>query len=87
MAHAPIPDFRFEPSYLKAIAPFLHWKQPWTHQANTHINDSDDEERRERERQRGAVAVRWSGVLWVTIRDQVIMPLLQGVLWYDAVHA
>ncbi|KAH9067986.1 hypothetical protein EDB83DRAFT_2378449 [Lactarius deliciosus] len=24
----------------------------------------------------------WQSVVWVTIRDQVISPLLQGVLWY-----
>ena len=24
----------------------------------------------------------WKSVIWVTIRDQVISPLLQGVLWY-----
>ena len=24
----------------------------------------------------------WKSVVWVTIRDQVISPLLQGILWY-----
>jgi hypothetical protein len=29
------------------------------------------------------VHVQWGGVLWFTIRDQVIAPFLQGALWYD----
>ncbi len=81
MAHPPIPDFRFEASYLKAIGPFVRWSQPWTRQVNTHINDSDDDECRERLSD-GTVSLRWSGVLWVTIRDQVMLPVVQGTLWY-----
>lgn len=30
---------------------------------------------------REVVHVQWQKVLWVTTRDQVISPLLQGVLW------
>ncbi|KAF2461928.1 hypothetical protein BDY21DRAFT_330019 [Lineolata rhizophorae] len=43
----PLPDLRFEQSYLKSI-----------------------------ERADG-----WKGVLWITVRDQVLFPFLQGTLW------
>ncbi|KAG9381372.1 DUF1770-domain-containing protein [Pyrenophora tritici-repentis] len=43
----PLPDLRFEQSYLKSI-----------------------------EQAEG-----WQGVLWITLRDQVIMCFAQGVLW------
>ncbi|KAH8988398.1 hypothetical protein EDB92DRAFT_1872561 [Lactarius akahatsu] len=29
----------------------------------------------------------WQSVVWVTIRDQVISPLLQGVLWYPLIRS
>ena len=80
-SHPPIPDFRFEASYFKAIGPFVHWKRPWTRQVNTHINDSDDDECRELQ-SNGTVSLQWSGVLWVTLRDQVMLPVVQGALWY-----
>lgn len=28
------------------------------------------------------ITVQWRKVAWVTIRDQVISPLLQGLVWY-----
>ncbi|CAK3861883.1 hypothetical protein CBER1_08088 [Lecanosticta acicola] len=46
-AHVPLPDLRFEQSYLKSIE---------------HTNG-------------------WQGVAYVTIKDQVLMPLVQGMVW------
>lgn len=43
----PLPDLRFEQSYLASL------------------RDVDN----------------WKGVLWVTGRDQVVLPLVQGMLW------
>jgi hypothetical protein len=28
------------------------------------------------------VHVQWNKVIWITTRDQIISPLLQGVIWY-----
>jgi hypothetical protein len=28
----------------------------------------------------------WGKLAWITVRDQVIMPLLQGMLWYVTCH-
>lgn len=43
----PLPDLRFEQSYLKSIE----------------------------------AAAGWQGVLYITVRDQVFLPLVQGALW------
>ncbi|KAF2271866.1 DUF1770-domain-containing protein [Westerdykella ornata] len=48
----PLPDMRFEQSYLKSIEK----------------------------------AGSWQGVLWITLRDQVVMCFMQGVLWNLLVH-
>jgi hypothetical protein len=31
--------------------------------------------------------IEWSTVLWVTIRDQMLSPLLQGIIWYASTHS
>ncbi|KAF2744038.1 DUF1770-domain-containing protein [Sporormia fimetaria CBS 119925] len=48
----PLPDMRFEQSYLKSIEK----------------------------------AESWQGVVWITIRDQVVMCFAQGVLWNLLLH-
>lgn len=54
------------------------------------IEEEADRERRGLRGQKGEVAVagsseiirvRWKSVIWVTVRDQVISPLIQGALW------
>ena len=66
--HVPmkIPDLRFEHSYLKGISKFVHTE---------HISDGDGEGHTE------VVKVDWGNVAWITFRDQMFMPLLQGLVW------
>ncbi|KAI0063360.1 hypothetical protein BV25DRAFT_1915275 [Artomyces pyxidatus] len=63
-----IPDLRFEQTYLKKIKPHVHVERKG--------------KGKEREHERGEViSVEWKKVVWITARDQVISPLLQGALW------
>ncbi|EJC97676.1 uncharacterized protein FOMMEDRAFT_171602 [Fomitiporia mediterranea MF3/22] len=64
---ATIPDLRFEQSYLKSIAPYVQTRRV--------AGSAGGEECRE------AVGVRWKQVLWITTRDQLASPLLQGAVW------
>ena len=69
--HSPasaIPDLRFEPTFMKKISPYVH-----VHRSN--ITNAKGEE---------VVRVEWSKVLWVTTRDQILSPFIQGALWYVA---
>ncbi|KAG9313449.1 hypothetical protein JVU11DRAFT_5772 [Chiua virens] len=83
----PIPDLRFEQVYLKRIQGCIHVEpiaqdvrekvgvQPDAEfTASTHamplINSSQQ-----------IVRVDWGQIAYITFRDQVMMPLLQGVLW------
>jgi len=61
-----IPDLRFEQSYLKGVSKFVHTE---------HIDDGSEAGHLE------VVKVDWGSVGWVTFRDQLFMPLLQGFLW------
>lgn len=66
--HIPtIPDLRFEQSYLKSIAPYLRTRT---------ITDSGSEHETVE-----IVSVQWRKVLWITLRDQIISPLVQGTVW------
>ncbi|KAL4066981.1 hypothetical protein V8B97DRAFT_1978863 [Scleroderma yunnanense] len=78
----PIPDLRFEQTYLSRIRGCLHI-EPQSHAptgedgdyaAVTHvvplINPSQQ-----------VISVDWQNVAYITLRDQVLMPLLQGMLW------
>lgn len=65
-----IPDLRFEQSYLKSIAPYLRTR--------TIATDAGEHEAVE------IVSVQWGNVLWITARDQIISPLLQGTIWWVA---
>ena len=66
-SHIPaIPDLRFEQSYLKSIAPYLH----------TRTIDGAGSEHEAVE----IVSVQWNKILWITARDQILSPLLQGTL-------
>lgn len=77
----PIPDLRFEQTYLSRIRSCLRI-EPQTapisedgdYVAATHvvplINPSQQ-----------VISVDWCTVAYITLRDQVMMPLLQGILW------
>ncbi|KAF8635470.1 hypothetical protein AX15_000443 [Amanita polypyramis BW_CC] len=85
--HPPIPDFRFEFSYLKSIGPYIQHHLPprWTQQPNRHINESDEEGCASDDSSDAPagdeLVVRWRSVVWVTVRDQLMIPLIQGILW------
>jgi hypothetical protein len=71
-----IPDLRFEYSYLKSIQHFvevegLDEQGGWTQTKRAERFDQSFE----------VIKVQWGRVLWVTVRDQVISPLVQGALW------
>ena len=75
--HLPaIPDLRFEQSYLKSIAPYInvrHTAQPPSSEPPS-TNEEDVGEQL-------AVIIDWRGVAWITTRDQIISPLVQGAVW------
>ncbi|GFZ46242.1 hypothetical protein JCM24511_04489 [Saitozyma sp. JCM 24511] len=92
-AMPPMPDLRFEQSYLLSIRPFLT-PRPTRHA----VADRGPVPVDEKKGGAGAsllepaqddavfhwgreVDVDWRMVSWVTIRDQVISPLVQGALW------
>lgn len=84
LAMLPIPDLRFEQSYLKSIKAFVHIEQTSVSNESrklegqeigqdvTPIVDSSHQ----------LVKIDWGKVVWVTFRDQIISPLFQGALWY-----
>ncbi|KAF5379024.1 hypothetical protein D9615_006071 [Tricholomella constricta] len=78
-----IPDLRFEHSYLRSIQRYvtIHRRQP---------SDSVLGEKEESLRQLSTTSsnissevidIQWGRVAWITTRDQIISPLLQGALW------
>lgn len=80
--HIPvIPDLRFEYSYLKSIAPYVKTRRiaaPGADEKHsTEEIDIDVEENGGAE----VVAIDWRKVAWITTRDQVISPLIQGAVW------
>ncbi|KAF9225851.1 hypothetical protein BS17DRAFT_765606 [Gyrodon lividus] len=91
----PIPDLRFEQTYLKRIQACIHiepatkevkekekeFVQPeWaevegaTYAAATHVTPFINSSQQ-------VVRVDWGKLAYITLRDQVMMPLLQGMLW------
>ncbi|WVQ78190.1 hypothetical protein IAT38_000273 [Cryptococcus sp. DSM 104549] len=88
-AMPPLPDLRFEQSYLLSIRPFL--KPRPTQQAKAEKGEVTDDKIGSATVQ-GAesdevfhwgreVDVDWGQVVWVTFRDQLFSPLVQGALW------
>ncbi|KDQ58799.1 hypothetical protein JAAARDRAFT_34655 [Jaapia argillacea MUCL 33604] len=75
-----IPDMRFEQSYLKKIEKFVHVEE---REAGNGKKKEGHGESRIRDVE---VRVEWNKVIWITTRDQVISPLLQGAIWGVASH-
>ena len=72
----PIPDLRFEQTYLKRVGPYVHLKR----KEKGTGKDKDDEFEDGAETQE-VVTIEWGRIIWITTRDQVISPLIQGALW------
>ncbi|KAG1729141.1 hypothetical protein EDB19DRAFT_1913512 [Suillus lakei] len=84
----PIPDIRFEQTYLSRVQTCLHVEEiagrggsvdsplstddPFT--AATHVSPVINSSQQ-------ITRIDWGRLAWITIRDQVFMPLLQGMLW------
>lgn len=71
----PIPDLRFELSYLRSIRPYIHILGSNT---SSNIDEKDTNNAAAKEE---SIEVEWGHVLWVTARDQIMSPLFQGALW------
>lgn len=66
-------DLRFEQTYLKSIAPHVRLTTP---------APDENEKRGDLVRPRGQqLDIRWGNAIWITTRDQILAPLLQGVIW------
>ena len=72
----PIPDLRYEFTYLKNIRPHVHVEritEDSTDEKSIELsNDSSSHE---------VVRVEWGNVLWITFKEQLVSPLVQGALW------
>lgn len=82
----PVPDLRFEYSYTRSVSQYVHVDRvppPSSEKGKEKATDGDEEQ------DSSAVAVGagelvrvdWGRVIWITTRDQVISPLVQGALW------
>jgi len=97
-----IPDLRFEQSYLRSVAPYIHRSRA---SGDKEMEDDEEwkviegrgegsEKGKGKEREHAAtlsspppyIHVEWRHVALVTVRDQVLSPLLQGALWGVASH-
>lgn len=92
-----IPDLRFEYSYLRSIRPYVKIQPTPGSQKRPGLGNALNEEGYEsvdagEEKDQGLLLVQqqpateviqlqWGRIIWITTRDQVISPLLQGALW------
>ncbi|KAJ4481334.1 hypothetical protein C8R41DRAFT_475778 [Lentinula lateritia] len=76
----PIPDLRFEPSYLRSIQPYIHLRTLKHKSTKKEIPEAGVKQYDENKSE-AVIEVEWRHVLWVTARDQILSPLFQGVLW------
>lgn len=88
---AAVPDLRFEQSYLRSIRPYVRVEPISTEVLSKDekgkgvagLEDDDhDSSSRIVIRKEEDIQIQWASVLWVTTKDQIISPLLQGALWY-----
>lgn len=87
-----IPDLRFEQSYMLSIAPYVHWRDSSSSSTSASGMRSEKGKAVENAALVSAaeadvqavevVSIEWNRVIWITVRDQVISPLLQGTIWY-----
>ncbi|KZT04514.1 uncharacterized protein LAESUDRAFT_682732 [Laetiporus sulphureus 93-53] len=78
-----IPDFRFEQSFLRSIKPYVHIERQIAEDiaaVATASGEKGAEKHETRVMLHEDIRVRWGRVMWITLRDQVISPLLQGAL-------
>jgi hypothetical protein len=85
----PIPDIRFEQTYLSRVQTCLHVEEIAGRGGGADSPSSSDDSFTAATHVSPVITssqqitrVYWGKLAWITIRDQVIMPLLQGMLWY-----
>ena len=69
-----IPDLRFEHTYLRNVRKHVHVERVKTH-------SHDKAEVQDLSPGAEVVHVAWGNVLWITFKEQLISPLIQGLLW------
>jgi len=74
-----LPDLRFESSYLRSIRLYLNEEEQDAGHECAHT-DADALASGHRS-DAPVVKIEWKGILWVTARDQILTPVLQGFLW------
>ncbi|TBU27017.1 hypothetical protein BD311DRAFT_666390 [Dichomitus squalens] len=87
----PVPDLRFEYSYLRSVGQYVHLERPNQTRSSEKGKEkaADVEEEQEESAATGSgevLHVQWGRILWITTRDQLLSPLLQGALWGVASH-
>ncbi|KAG2059676.1 hypothetical protein BDR06DRAFT_949051 [Suillus hirtellus] len=84
----PIPDIRFEQTYLSRVQTCLHVEEIAGRGGGVDPPSSTDDSFTVATHvipvitsSQQITRVDWGKLAWITVRDQVIMPLLQGMLW------
>ena len=83
----PVPDLRFEYSYTRSVSQYVHVERvppPSSEKGKEKAMDGEEEQDSSAVAVGAGEVVRvdWRRVIWITTRDQVISPLVQGALWY-----
>ncbi|KAI0350834.1 hypothetical protein OH77DRAFT_992268 [Trametes cingulata] len=94
-----VPDMRFEYSYVRSVAPYVHLEKTTSGGPSQAVSEKGKEKAAigtdvgelavatsSTSRAVEVARVEWGRILWITTRDQVISPLLQGALWGVASH-
>ncbi|KAI0366787.1 hypothetical protein BV20DRAFT_619776 [Pilatotrama ljubarskyi] len=95
----PVPDMRFEYSYVRSVAPYVHLEVAPPAEPSVIASEKGKEKAvegadagevsvpaRSSSRAVEVARVEWGRIFWITTRDQVISPLVQGALWGVASH-
>lgn len=73
-----VPDLRFEQSYMRSVKPYIHLETrpegQTAYAVKLDVMPVVDSERQ-------IARIEWGQLVWVTTRDQIISPFLQGALW------
>ncbi|KAJ3761266.1 hypothetical protein EV361DRAFT_796293 [Lentinula raphanica] len=78
----PLPDLRFELTYLRSIQPFVRLRRRPSPDAKVEsVSKDENSPFSEQAGPAEVIEIEWMHVLWVTARDQIISPLIQGTLW------
>ena len=90
----PVPEMRFEQKYLSSIAPYIHTEYKPVAERETSLSEEEHlggayEKVEVREKQRQLVKetrVQWGRVILRTTFDQVVSPMLQGLVLCVPLH-